>query len=124
MPFPSQARTTESGKHLPFPTIVSIPITFRSDWLIAAASLSGKALHTALAIAYLSSKQNVAGVRVTRRTMSQFNISREAFYDSIKRLESKKLVSVFRLPGRSMHIVLTEFDSDKMLNITNNVYRH
>jgi hypothetical protein len=116
MPFPTHAalphaRTPTSS------TIACIPVTFRSDWLIGAASLPGKSLHTALAIAYLASKQKVVGVRMTRRTLAQFHISREAFYDAIRRLEAKKLIRVWRLPGRSLHLLLTEPGSDIALDL-------
>lgn len=117
MPFPSQA-TTPRKRPSPFPVVAWIPVTFRSDWLTAAASLSGKSLHTALAIAYLASKQNVVGVRMTRRTLAQFNVSREAFYSTIRRLEAKKLIRVYRLPGRSLHLLLTEPGGDRALDLT------
>jgi hypothetical protein len=116
MPFPTQAALP----HTRPPTCATIPctpVTFRSDWLIAAASLPGKSLHTALAIAYLATKQKVVGVRMTRRTLSQFHISREAFYDAIRRLEAKKLIRVWRLPGRSLHLLLTEPGSDIALDL-------
>ena len=117
MPFPSQTATAHQRKQ-PLSAVACMPVTFRSDWLTAAASLSGKSLHTALAIAYLASQQNVVGVRMTRRTLTQFNISREAFYDAIRRLEAKKLIRVWRLPGRSLHLLLTEPGGDRALDLT------
>lgn len=124
MPFPShQATQPRKHPHL-FPVVACTPVTFRSDWLIAAASLTGKSLHTALALAYLTSKQKTVGVRMTRRVMAQFSISRESWYDSIRRLETKKLVRVWRLPGRSMHVILMEPGGEKPLDLTKTIPAH
>jgi len=117
MPFPTQAALPHARTPT-CSTLPCIPVSFRSDWLTAAASLPGKSLHTALAIAYLASQQNVVGVRMTRRILAQFNISREAFYDAIRRLEAKKLIRVWRLPGRSLHLLLTEPGGDRTLDLT------
>ena len=99
------------------PIPVSIPGQFRPDWLAAAAKLNGKSLHTAVALGFLAGLHQEPGVRLTRRTMQKWSLSRDAFYDAIRRLEDAKLIRVWRLPGRSHHVILMEPDQDKPLDL-------
>ncbi len=101
---------------------VSIPGQFRPDWLAAAAKLNGKALHTAVALGYLAGLHQESGVKLTRRTMEKWSLSRDAFYDAIRRLEAAKLIRVWRLPGRCHHIILLEPDEDKTLDLAKAKY--
>jgi len=119
MPFPSSINIStikECSYPTAFPT--SSHGIFRSDWLAEAAKLSGKSLHTALALSWLAAKHKVPGVRMTRRTLVKFCISREAYYDSLIRLEERRLIHVYRLPGRASHILLMEINSEKPLAMT------
>ena len=121
MPFPSSTSATQS-RLPPSPVPTSTPGAFRADWLAEAAKLNGKSLHTALALAWLAALNQVPGVRMTRRTLAQFSISREAYYDSIRRLEAKKLIRVWRLPGRAMHTILLEPGGEKPLDLTKAIH--
>jgi len=123
MPFPSSASTNSPRPYIA-PIATCSSITFRADWITEAASLTGRCLHTALALSYLASKQQLAGVKMTRRTMAQFSISREAFYDAIRKLEAKKLIKVWRLPGRCLHVILTEPGGDKPLDLSQAIRLH
>lgn len=54
--------------------------------------------------------------------MEKWNLSRDAFYDSIRRLEAAKLIRVWRLPGRSHHVILMEPCEDKPLDLAKAKY--
>jgi len=95
-----------------------MPGQFRPDWLAEAAKLSGKSLHTAVALAWLAATHQVPGIRLTRRSMAKWSLSRDAYYDALRRLEAAKLIHVWRLPGRSHHVILMEPGIDRPLNLT------
>ena len=46
------------------------------------------------------------------------NVSRDASYDGLRRLQAQRLVTVRRLPGRSPQIVLLEPGTDRALEFT------
>lgn len=93
------------------------PRSIRFDWLIAAGELSGKTLHLAVALLWTASLRGGPRIQLSRRGMAQFNLSRDACYDGLRKLESKGLIKVWRLPGRSPMINLLEPDGS-LLQIT------
>jgi hypothetical protein len=88
----------------------------RLDWLQAAATLPGKSLHIALLLHTLCSRRGLRLVHLTHRRLDGDN--RDAFYDGLVRLESRRLVNVSRLPGRAHQITLLEPDTDRALRMT------
>lgn len=87
------------------------------DWLAAAARLSGKSLHLGVALAWLAGLRRAPGVRLTRRTLEKWSVSRDACYDGLRRLEAAGLVRVWRLPGRAPHVILLEPGEDRPLDL-------
>ena len=90
------------------------PRPVRYDWLIAAAKLSGKSLHLALALSWLAGLAHSPRVKLTRTTMRRFSLSRDACYDGLRKLEAARLVAVWRLPGRSPMVILLGPDEKPM----------
>ena len=90
------------------------PRPVRYDWLIAAAKLSGKSLHLALALSWLAGLAHSPRVKLTRTTMRRFSMSRDACYDGLRKLEAARLVAVWRLPGRSPMVILLGPDEKPM----------
>ena len=74
------------------------------DWLGRAARLPGKALNVALAICWLHGMTKNAPVKLTKKALSHFNVSRDAATDGVTRLEDAGLIGVERHPGRC-HVV-------------------
>ena len=64
------------------------------DWLSCAASLPGKAINVALALLWLHGMAQSGSVKMTRKTLERFRISRDAYLDALCRLESARLVDV------------------------------
>ena len=94
----------------------STPIeSARIDWLLAATIIPGKGLHLALLLHSLCSNRAYPSVRLTRRMLAHGNVSRDASYDGLRRLQAHRLVTVRRLPGRSPQIVLLEPGTDQAL---------
>ena len=97
---------------IPIPSHVPRPV--RYDWLMAAATLSGKSLHLALALSWLAGLAHSPKVKLTRATMRRFSLSRDACYDGLRKMEAARLVSVWRLPGRSPMVILLGPDEKPM----------
>ena len=91
-----------------------VPRPVRYDWLMAAATLSGKSLHLALALSWLAGLAHSPKVKLTRATMRRFSLSRDACYDGLRKMEAARLVSVWRLPGRSPMVILLGPDEKPM----------
>ena len=112
--------------HHPHPTdppalgsvVADIPRLVRYDWLAKVATLSGKALHLGLALVWLAATRPSEKALLTRRVMSTWSLSRDSCYDGLRRLEHAGLIRVWRLPGRSPHVVLTEPGTDRPLLLT------
>jgi hypothetical protein len=109
-------RAARSRPH-PVPIAASAPGPLRPDWLAEAARLSGKSLHLGLALSCLAARRRAPGVPLTRRTLAQWSISRDACYDGLRRLEAAGLVQVWRLPGRSPRVILLEPGQDRPLDV-------
>jgi DNA-binding PadR family transcriptional regulator len=73
---------------------------------MAASTIPGKGLHLALLLLSLCAGRPYPSVKLTRRMLEQGNLSRDASYDGLRRLQAQRLVTVRRLPGRSPQIVL------------------
>jgi hypothetical protein len=99
------------------PVPAQAPGPLRPDWLAEAARLSGKSLHLGLALSCLAARRRAPGVPLTRRTLAQWSISRDACYDGLRRLEAAGLVQVWRLPGRSPRVILLEPGRDRPLDV-------
>jgi hypothetical protein len=95
----------------------TVPGPVRWDWLVESARLNGKSLHLGVALAWLAARRRGPGVRLTRRILTQWSISRDACYDGLRRLESARLIRVWRLPGRSPLVILLEPGADRPLDV-------
>jgi hypothetical protein len=84
------------------------PRPIRLDWFEKASALPGKVLHVSLAIWLMASIGQAPTIRLTRATMARVNVSRFAAGDALNRLADAGLVKVWRLPGRSPMVTLTE----------------
>ena len=103
-------------------TFTSPPTTtgpVRFDWLQAVVQIAGrsKALHVAVLLAWLAAHRGRPDVRVTRRHMALWSLSRDACGDALRLLRVHGLVLVWSAPGRARIVVLTEPGSDTPLTI-------
>lgn len=98
--------------------VADVPHLVRYDWLAKVATLSGKALHLGIALAWLAATHPTSRTMLTRRVMAKWSLSRDSCYDGLRRLERAGLIRVWRLPGRSPHVILTEpgIDGPQQLN--------
>ena len=90
---PLQKATTRSKRFLKGP----IPL----DWLIIAATQSGRALHVGIVLWFLKGVKRSRTVELTRSKLALLGISRHAGYRGLTKLEEAGLVSVDRHRGRS-----------------------
>jgi hypothetical protein len=74
------------------------------DWISAAAKLPGKALAVGIALWWLEGMAKGGGVKVTQTALNALNVSRDACYDGLKRLEEAKLITVIREPGKRPYV--------------------
>lgn len=112
-PMPTNLRTRIISPRIPRPV--------RFDWLarVAASGGTSKCLHLGLVLCWLAALAKGPGVRLGRRVLARYAISRDAAYDALKKLEAEKLIVVWRLPGRSHHVILLDSDGAP-LNIVPN----
>ena len=82
----------------PSPLFLKGPVPL--DWISAAAKLPGKALAVGIALWWLEGMSKGAEVKVTKTALNALNVSRDAFYDGLKRLEEANLITVIRKPGK------------------------
>ena len=96
-----------------------VPRPVRYDWLahVARTARRSKALHLGVALAWLAATRGVPGFALTRRTLARWNLSRDAAYDGLRLLQAQRLVAVWRLPGRALHVLLTEPGTDRPLRL-------
>jgi len=88
------------------PPFIKGPISVA--WLSQAAALPGKALHLALAIHWLTGMNKGAPVKVSKKALTHFCISTDAYRDGLKRLETAGLITVARLPGQSPNVRIVQ----------------
>lgn len=82
------------------------PVTLRRAWLVRAALLPGKCLHTAISISTLAGADGGATVVLRPQTLEKFGVSRDACYDALTRLTEEGLITVIRRRGRSPKVTL------------------
>ena len=70
------------------------------DWISTAAKLPGKALAVGIALWWLGGMSKGGEVKVTKTALNALNVSRDALYDGLKRLEEANLITVIRKPGK------------------------
>lgn len=93
------------------------PQSIRYDWIEQVSQLPGKTLHLGVALLYYAQLIGGSRLRLTRRMMRRFNVSREACYEGLRRLDAAGLIKVWRLPGRSPMITLVEPQTDIVLKL-------
>jgi hypothetical protein len=81
-------------------------------WLSAAASLPGKALHLGVALWWLQGMSKTPHIKVTKKALHFFALSRDATRDGLLRLENKGLIRVQRSPGQRPRIWLIPDPAD------------
>jgi hypothetical protein len=91
----------------------------RFDWLESVARLTGrsKALHTALALAWLTALRGRPDIVFSRRHMAAWSLSRDAAGDALRLLQAHKHAIVWSAPGRARIVILTEAGTDIPLAI-------
>jgi len=91
----------------------------RFDWLESVARIAGrsKALHTAMALAWLSARDARPDVVLTRLYMRRWSLSRDAAGDALRLLQAHRLTIVWSAPGRARIVILTEPGTDIPLAI-------
>jgi DNA-binding MarR family transcriptional regulator len=82
------------------------PIPWR--WLCQAASLSGKALHVAVALRFLAGLNKSNGVALSGRVLKDLGVSRHASYRALRALEEAGLIFVERHSGRNPFVTIVE----------------
>ena len=70
------------------------------NWITKAAKLPGKALALGIALWWLKGMSKGGEVKVTKTALNALNVSRDALYDGLKRLEEANLITVLRKPGK------------------------
>lgn len=87
------------------------------DWMTAAAQLSGKSLHAALAIRYLAGyvETKPVTVKLTHQILKDFGVSVKTSYEVLKRLEERGLITVERHVGRSPRVTITPVPPKKTI---------
>jgi hypothetical protein len=75
-------------------------------WLIAAARLPGKPLAVAVALWFLAGCRKEFVIPLTRSILAEFNVSRNAGYRGLHRLEQAGLVQVDRRRGRCPRVTI------------------
>jgi hypothetical protein len=80
-------------------------------WVECAAKLPGKALALGFGLWWLHGMNKGGEVKLTKRLLESFNISRDAAADGLNRLEQSGLVQVKRAPGKRATVrIVTESD--------------
>src|SRR5262249_20647683 len=75
-------------------------------WLTRAAGLPGKALAVGMALWLLRGLQRRQTVRLTKKTLLRFSVSRKQGYAALRSLETAELVSVARHRGKSPEVTI------------------
>ena len=89
------------------PLFIKGPIPI--PWVEMAAQLPGKALALGIGLWWLHGMARDAEVKLTKRLLQTFNLSRDAATDGLARLEKSGLVQVKRAPGkRPLVLIITQ----------------
>jgi len=81
-------------------------------WLMRAAELPGRALHTAVALWFLSGVTRSETVKLSGRPLAELGVDRHAKYRALAALEGAGLVRVTRSPGRNPVVTLLPVGSN------------
>lgn len=104
----------DTGKLVPIPKkklFLRGPIPM--DWLSKAAELPGKTLNVALAIWWLQGMTQSESFKLTRKSLSLFNIKRDAASISLKRLEGAGLIKIQKKVGQRPVILIIDLQDIK-----------
>lgn len=82
-------------------------------WLTRAARLPGKAIHVALAIQWLQGMKPNTTFQLTRKSLENFDVSRDAASDALNRLEAVGLITLEKKPGQRPLITVLSVSADK-----------
>ncbi len=82
-------------------------------WLMRAAELPGRALHTAVALWYLSGVTCCETVKLGGRPLTELGVDRHAKYRALLALEGAGLVRVKRSPGQNPAVTLLPVGRDR-----------
>ena len=93
-------------RHRPGDHFLKGPIPI--DWLQAAASAPGHALHVAVALWYQAGMKKNARIALSLSSLNAFGLSRYSASRGLKELERIKLVEVKRSPGRKPIVTLLD----------------
>ena len=101
----------DTGKLVPIPKkklFLRGPVPM--DWLSKAAELPGKTLNVALAIWWLQGMAQSESFKLNRKSLSLFNIKRDAASISLKRLEGAGLIKIQKKVGQrpTILVILTQ----------------
>ena len=98
----------KSGRHTK--RFIKGPIPL--GWIKKAAGMEGKTLHVAVVLWFLAGFKRSRKVALSQSKLKLFNVSRQASYRALSRLESAGLVSVERHQGRSPIVTIQLTDTD------------
>ena len=79
------------------------------EWISAAASLPGKALHVALALMWVSGlKKSKVDLKLTRQAYERFHVSRKTVASNLHVLEKAGLIRVTRSTGKKSLVTILD----------------
>lgn len=78
------------------------------DWLARAAKLPGKTLHVACAIWFVASLHRTPTIRLAPYSLRMFGVSRDACYDSLRRLADAEQIALSTGRGRLPRLTLVD----------------
>lgn len=78
------------------------------DWLARAAKLPGKTLHVACAVWYVASLHRTPTIRLAPYALRMFGISRDACYDSLRRLADAEMIALSARRGRLPRLTVVD----------------
>lgn len=91
-------------------------------WVELAAQLPGKALALGIGLWWLQGMVRDAEVKLSKRLLQSFNISRDAAADGLRRLEKAGLVRVKRAPGKRPSVrIVKELDPNGTSKIASQI---
>lgn len=101
------------------PAALPDPLPVRYDWLAHAAEAARrtKALHLAVSLCWLAASSGAPGVSLTRRTLRDWGLSRDAAYDALRTLKAAGCLFWWSLPGRAHRVLLVEVGTDQPLRL-------
>ena len=77
-------------------------------WLMRAAELPGRGLHTTIALWFLSGLTKSSTVRLGGRPLTELGVDRHSKYRSLRHLENAGLIRVTRMRGKNPTVTLLD----------------